>query len=278
MSETKHYSASFSVRAPEGSDDGLLYFMGTTEAPDAHDSIIRTDGIDLERYRRNPVVLLDHNNSVDSIAGRAEVINVVANPKGLEFGIRFASQENPRAAQAERLARAGFLRGASIGFTPTRVRMDLAESEAKLLGLGRWGYVVEECELAELTLVPIGSNPEALKRAISAGAITEADARAVRGSPRPRRRQMDDDLRAVLLELANDIGELPGSIDGMSGEIVSRIDAMGAAIVAALGRLEARFAGDSGAKALPKRKAIDLDLYAERIKRAAGGGAGPRSE
>lgn len=265
-------------------EGGLYWFLGTSEAVDSHDSIIRADGADFSRFRENPVVLLDHENRVDSIGGRVEEIRAVESPKGWEFGIRFASGESPRAAQAERLADAGFLRGSSIGFIPKVVRQDLSDAERALLGLGRFGYVVEEWELLELTVVPVGSNPEALKRAVAAGVLEPDDVSALRTRPNRvrvsgKRESGDDSMRETLMAMADGLRDITEAQDENVAALLGEMSNLGAAMAGAVHRIEAKLDLVAGLKSVEhkSRRKPQADLYEfeERIEAACKGGGGP---
>jgi phage head maturation protease len=222
---------------------GLVYYRGTTETVDSYGTILRTDGADLRRFMKNPTVLANHANDVLSVVGRAEVIERVSSPKSIDFGIRFAEGFGSHVADVTaRLARAGFVRGASVSFMPTRVRSDFTDEERKSLGIGRWGAVIEEWELLELTLTAVPSNPDTLKRALDVGAITASDAEYLREIEA----EEDDPVLAAIGEMTTTIvAEMQKMTSTITGAIVSMKNS------AAIGRA--------------------LDDANERIKRAAGG-------
>ncbi len=275
------------TRAPR-EEGGLLWFQGTSEAVDSHDSIIRADGADFTRFRDNPVVLLDHENRVDSIAGQAEEIRPTDNPKGHEFGIRFASEESERAARAERLARAGILRGSSIGFIPKRVRQasEISEAERTLLGLGRFGYIVEEWELLELTVVPVGSNPEALKRAVAEGVLRMDDLEGFRTRPHHMRisgkRQepaADDGMREAMLDMIESLRGLGEANEENAANLLAEVSNLGAAMAGAMTRFEAKLDLVAGIGAevqaeAEHKAAADMHALRDRIEAAFRGGGG----
>lgn len=135
-------------------------FVISSEAPDTYDTVFKISGWNLERYNQNPVVFYAHrsySDNPDMLIGTSEV-RVDGNQ--LIGVVRFEPAEiNPVAEKVWQKVQAGTLRMASIGANPKR---------------GHWGdeklgenpdiIYFDEQELLEWSIVPIGSNPEALKR------------------------------------------------------------------------------------------------------------------
>lgn len=135
--------------------------IASTETEDSHGTILVQDW-DLERFNRNPVVLWAHNATLgmDELpigrCTRAEVVD-----GALECTIQFAGADvNPRAEQVFQAYRQGFLRAVSVGFNPRSYRWEERD--------GREVLVLYDNELIELSCVPVGSNPDALARAMAA--------------------------------------------------------------------------------------------------------------
>lgn len=135
--------------------------VASTEAVDAHGTVIVQDW-NLDRFNANPVILWAHNATLgmDELpvgkALRCEVVN-----GQLEATIQFAGAEvNPRAEQVWQAYSQEFLRAVSVGFNPGSYRWEERE--------GREVLVFFDNELLEISCVPIGSNPDALARALAA--------------------------------------------------------------------------------------------------------------
>lgn len=137
-------------------------FIISTEAVDTYDTVFKIDGWDLTRYQRNPVVLYGHksySDNPDMVIGTSEV-RVEGN---LLIGVvTFEDAEvNPLAEKVWRKVQNGTLNMASIGANPIEWRwgdFDKGENPDVF-------YFVRQ-ELLEWSIVPIGSNPDALKRGI----------------------------------------------------------------------------------------------------------------
>src|SRR5690625_2283862 len=144
------------LRAAE--EGRVVAFRASTPALDRHGSRILPLGIRTEAFERNPVFLWGHDGygrpDPQAVIGR--VIRHRKSPQAFDIEVEFAPEAaNPRAEQALRLVRAGFLSAVSIGFVPLRSHEERGTEGKSVL-------VYDEVELLEVSLVPIPSNPEAL--------------------------------------------------------------------------------------------------------------------
>lgn len=128
--------------------DRTFEVVASTETPDSHGSILRSNWR-LDRYQRNPVVLFAHRRDEIPI-GRAEHVRVER--KALRAKIRLAA--NARANEVLEAINDGSLRGISVGFMPGGIGVSKVD--------GRELVIVDAPELTELSIVPVGSNPDAL--------------------------------------------------------------------------------------------------------------------
>mgnify|MGYP006143700653 CR=1 FL=1 len=142
-------------------------FVISTEAVDSYGTVFRSDGWDLSRFEKNPIVLYGHRSfdgNPDYIIGTGEVFR---EDKQLIGKVTFEDETvNPLAEKVFRKVQSGTLRMASIGATPTQGHWGTKEAgeDPEVLYFDRQ-------ELLEFSIVPIGSNPDALKR--NAEAIDE---------------------------------------------------------------------------------------------------------
>lgn len=135
--------------------------VASTETEDAHGTVLVQDW-NFTRFDRNPVILWAHNATLglDELpigrATRREVVN-----GALEVDIQFAGADISLLAERVFQAyRQEFLRAVSVGFNPGSYRWEERE--------GREVLVFFDNELIEVSCVPIGSNPDALARALAA--------------------------------------------------------------------------------------------------------------
>lgn len=113
-----------------------------------------TEGANLEEFRKNPVVLYNHNDWEAPI-GRADKI-YIENGK-LVAEIVF-DEEDPKAAEIAGKVERGFLRMTSVGAWPPEEATD-----DELMKLeGQTGPTITRWTLREISICPIGANHNAL--------------------------------------------------------------------------------------------------------------------
>ena len=150
------------ARQPKESEDWIITFRTSTAGKDRHGTKIRTDGIDTKNYEKNPIFCWAHDAyggwfstpDIENTIGRC--VDIRKESSGMEQDIEFASEAvNPKAERALRMVLGKFLRATSIGFIPRQVVVEM-EDEKNV-------PVIVKSELLEASLVPIPSNPDALK-------------------------------------------------------------------------------------------------------------------
>jgi HK97 family phage prohead protease len=126
-------------------------FVGTTERDRGGDYVL-PGAFDktLTAFRKNPVMLIDHRNSVDHLAGSWEKLDI--NARGLAVRGKISNAPGLRDLRYRLVE--GHLKGLSIG--------------------GIWyykddGYGIEEAELFEISLTPVPMNPDSLAMTRSLG-------------------------------------------------------------------------------------------------------------
>lgn len=130
----------------------------STEAVNSYGTRILTSGIDLEQYKRNPVLLWMHQRSYKNTAGpigRMENLRIEGNKL---IGTPVFDQNDPFAKMVEYKWENDFLRMASAGLEPLEV-----SDEQTLIWAGQTRATVTRSKLVEVSIVDIGSNDEALQ-------------------------------------------------------------------------------------------------------------------
>tara|TARA_B100000519_G_scaffold180974_1_gene172967 strand:+ start:396 stop:1490 length:1095 start_codon:yes stop_codon:yes gene_type:complete len=140
----------------DSSEVNRFSFVASTEAPDRYGDIINVQGWQLENYRSNPIILLNHNASALPM-GRGDVA-IVDNQLMIE--VEF-DMEDEKAAEVARKVKAGFINAVSVGFNSgaSVYRNELPE-ESKYYG--EKGIYFQSAELLEVSIVTIPANPEAI--------------------------------------------------------------------------------------------------------------------
>lgn len=135
-------------------------FVISTETEDTYGTVFKISGWDLKRYEQNPVVFYAHKSHSDNPDMLIGTSTVRIEDNQLIAIVRFESAEiNPVAEKIWQKIQAGTLRMASIGANPKKGHWG-----DEKLGENRDTIYFDEQELLEWSIVPIGSNPEALKR------------------------------------------------------------------------------------------------------------------
>lgn len=137
-------------------------FVISTEAVDTYGTVFKLSGWDLERYHKNPIVFYAHksySDNPDMVIGTSEVF---VDGEQLVGRVRFEDAEtNPVADKIWKKVQAGTLRMASIGANPVRGHWG-----DEKLGEDKDVIYFDESILLEWSIVPLGSNPDALKREV----------------------------------------------------------------------------------------------------------------
>lgn len=140
---------------PTSSTKEKVSFVASSATPDRYGDIIDQKGWILENYKKNPVVLLNHDSNQLPI-GRGNVY--IRNDK-LTIDVEFDS-EDERAAEVERKAKKGFMNAVSVGFRPleSKSRSELPTDNKYY---GQRGMYYSKAELLEVSIVTIPANGEA---------------------------------------------------------------------------------------------------------------------
>ena len=130
----------------------------STEAVNSYGTRVLTSGIDLEQFKRNPVLLWMHRRAFDGESmpiGKIENLRV---EEGKLIGTPVFDQNDEFARKIESKWESGFLRMASAALEPIEVNPDPA-----LALEGQTRATVTRCKLIEVSIVDIGGNDEALQ-------------------------------------------------------------------------------------------------------------------
>jgi HK97 family phage prohead protease len=142
--------------------DGVLEFIGSAGSTDRDGEVIKAEGWELENYKKNPVILWAHRYDEPPI-GKAVNVKVVG--PNLVFQVKFADATiYPFADTIYKLCKGGFLNATSVGFIPKEWELGKKESDP--------ARTFTKQELLELSIVPVPSNPDALRNALDAKLIT----------------------------------------------------------------------------------------------------------
>jgi HK97 family phage prohead protease len=188
-SEDRTYFREVMIRAV-GSAGGDLgerefEFIASDETPDSYGDIVRAEGWDLRRYKRNPIVLFNHKS--DTPVGYSPKTFVEG--KQLICRVKLADEGTSDFIDTlYKLMKQRIVRAMSVGFRPTADVNIMRDKDQNFIGLEFNGQ-----ELLENSIVSVPANPNSLALAKSWGAkdstlhrLVESDA-IVQSSIRQRK-------------------------------------------------------------------------------------------
>jgi HK97 family phage prohead protease len=138
----------------------VVTFIASTDAVDSYGERILQTGWDMTRFLAHPVVPFGHDYWSLPVGKsiRTEVVN-----GALETDIEIAPAEaNPLAENVFQCLLAGVPLGVSVGFYPLEWHYETLQDGSSM-------RIYDKCELIEISVVTVPSNPEALQKAITEG-------------------------------------------------------------------------------------------------------------
>ena len=154
-----------------------MRFVASDESVDRYGDIIRASGWQLNNFRKNPVLLFAHDSRQPPV-GQVPSIEVVGTELIADCLFR-PEGDSQLSDDVWRAVEGGFLRAASVGFTPTGPVNQLVDGAGNVTG-----YEFTSQELLELSVVPVPANPQALAVAKSLGISDATQALLFTTSPR----------------------------------------------------------------------------------------------
>ena len=146
-----------------------IEMIGSTESQDRDGESIDIKAWDLKNFKKNPVILPQHDYRKPAI-GKASSIKIVDGK--LMFKIEFPEDGiNPEADVYRKLYKSGFMNASSVGFIPK----EWVDGDGKKTPFRKFTKV----ELLELSLVSVPSNPTALMSAKSKGIVSDAELKSI---------------------------------------------------------------------------------------------------
>jgi HK97 family phage prohead protease len=126
---------------------GVLEFIATDETLDRQGEVIPIDSWELDLFKRNPVLLVNHDYKVQNIVGKASNIRVATREgrRAMVFTPIFHGLTQ-LAKEVEAMVKESILNTVSVGFLRSGPRKD---------------GDIEHNELMEISFVPVPANPSA---------------------------------------------------------------------------------------------------------------------
>ncbi len=133
----------------------------TNESVNCYGYVTLTDGIDIEQYQKNPIILFMHTRPLGGFSGQGPMpIGMMANLRrdgDKLIGTPVFDEEDEFACKIKSKFERGFIRMASIGISITGI-----DDDPKNWKPGQTRPTVTHCKLTEVSIVDIGANDDAL--------------------------------------------------------------------------------------------------------------------
>jgi hypothetical protein len=157
------------VKYKPGYEDRVLEFTISTEKTDDGGDIMNLAGCDMSRFDSNPIVHYNHKTNETPVANCLKCW-VTPNKEMKALALFADTEDDPsrKSDQIFRMADAGFIRGASIGFIPVKtVRPETAEERSNMK-LGPYGLFFEKWKMTEWSVCNVPMNQEAIQSCMKA--------------------------------------------------------------------------------------------------------------
>lgn len=188
---------------------------------------VLNEGINLDRFKANPVMLSNHWNSTDNVIGRWENVRI----EGSQLLADAVFDENDD--DAKKIAskvEGGFLKGCSMG-----IRYSYQFMEEKPDG----SYVLNQSELFEASIVAVPSNANAVKLYSASGELLDEEQITLSLNELKTKPEKSNTTMSKILLAAATIGilgayglkdaESPSEVDNAVAKLKSALDAETAA-------------------------------------------------
>ena len=146
---------------------------------------INLAGVRFDNYRKNPVVLWNHDASPRLLAGAppsggipiAKTLEIGHDEEGRIVASFEFNSNDPFAARVENAWNNGFLRAASIHYLPTRI-VEVKDARGRVERVR-----IEESDLLEWSLLPVPADPDSVRAAARALNLPEEIFRGLEPEP-----------------------------------------------------------------------------------------------
>lgn len=168
--------------------DRALAYWASDERVDGHGDVVR-QAWDFADFEANPVMPYSHQWDAPPVGNAIDWQVTTREDGGYKgpalwlLGLFATAETWDWAGTVFNLAKAGFLRGGSVGFVPLKVTRIEDQTEREALGLPPWGLIYERSSLVEFSPTTLPANQGALtilNSLRSSGSLRAADVQVVR--------------------------------------------------------------------------------------------------
>lgn len=162
--ECKSLCTKIGLEFRDGFEKRVVEFRFTDATADRHNEVVNPSGVDLKSFKKDPVILLQHDAWRFPI-GKSLETTFNKETNDVTGKILFFDDEIDRSGTAEdtfRMVTSGAMKNGSIGFNAKSKDIRLASPEEReKFGLEEFGVIFDKIELREFSIVTIPANPNA---------------------------------------------------------------------------------------------------------------------
>ncbi len=168
--ECKKLCAKIGLKYYDGFERRIVQYKFTDATTDRYGDRITAKGVKLDKYRANPIVLGFHNSYTFPIGATIKAWYEKSDDSVKGWVLFFDSNIDDTGISEStfKFVTSGAVKTGSIGFIPVagKVRKP-TEEEKTTYGMTDWGYIYDEIELLEYSIVPLPANPSSMSEPIS---------------------------------------------------------------------------------------------------------------
>jgi len=144
----------------------------SSNSVDRHGEIVLQSGMTIPKTTKSLTVFVDHDHTIEKTVGKVDVKTIETKGNKTSGTIQFATEISPLSDLTFKLMKEGYITDVSIGFIPQEYDKKKVKAEdGTEKEVWRW----TKWEIIELSVVGIGSNRDAFKKAFKDGKIDEAE-------------------------------------------------------------------------------------------------------
>lgn len=237
-------------------------FVFNDGSKNSYGFIIPTDGISLERFKKNPVMLDSHRNSTQHVLGNWENIKA---EKGILTGEPVFDSDDETAAKIAKKVDKGYIKSCSMGITFNRNDLEYVDGV----------LILKACELYEVSIVAVPSNANAIRLYNQDGDLLqdeEIKELCLNAIPtnfeevKPDKNEQENMKIKLKSAVLVALGYSAGTTEVEAEELEAKITALDAAKQSAELKLQAKLDAEETAKLAAINKQVDEGVKSGKIK------------
>lgn len=203
-------------------EERVIEFIASSEIVDYDGDVVKIDGMDISKIKKNKSFLWSHNQSQPPVG---KILSLKKDGKNLLGRAQMTSEEEyPFGYQIYKLIKGGYINNVSISFIPDYSKIEYKEKDGKQI------RIINNSTLLEVSAVNIGANPQAIitntkalkdtfEKAWNDGVLNGTDLNVLNEALDSYTPDVEsEDKDAKIIELENKIKQLECEIEVLSKE------------------------------------------------------------